>query len=424
MYIGHVTDCYLPRLGGIEWQVHDLATRQSAAGHQVEVVTNVPGAGSQGEIPVHRPRGEVGAEAIRYRSARRGSEVALSRGFDVLHVHASTCSPLAYWTVGGATRAGIPVVVTLHSLWSWAAGIYRVGNWVTRWGHLPVQWTAVSAAAARPMQRMLPAGVPVTVLPNGVDREQWLLPPAEAVRVGADGVPEVHVVSTLRFSHRKRPLPLVDMLREARTALDGRVRLRATLVGDGPMRRKVEAALRRCGLDDCVELPGRLERPAIAELFARADLYLAPAELESFGIAALEARCAGLPVLGRAGTGLAEFITPGVDGLLGASDAELVRSLVLLASDVPLRTSIARHNRHQPPRVSWPQILRSCQQLYAAASVSAGRPVPDMGAGAPIPGGRASLGVGGRSRAAQPVRTRAETAGHVLARAETAGHVP
>ena len=34
-----LTDCYLPRLGGIEVQVHDLATRLVAAGHEVEVFT-------------------------------------------------------------------------------------------------------------------------------------------------------------------------------------------------------------------------------------------------------------------------------------------------------------------------------------------------------------------------------------------------
>ena len=60
-----LTDCYLPRLGGIEVQVHDLATRLVAAGHEVEVFTATPGDGSQGVprrgtvdavdgIPVHR----------------------------------------------------------------------------------------------------------------------------------------------------------------------------------------------------------------------------------------------------------------------------------------------------------------------------------------------------------------------------------
>ena len=40
MRIAHVTDFYLPRLGGIELHVSDLSDRQRAAGHEVEVLTS------------------------------------------------------------------------------------------------------------------------------------------------------------------------------------------------------------------------------------------------------------------------------------------------------------------------------------------------------------------------------------------------
>jgi hypothetical protein len=39
----HISDCYLPRLGGIEVQVADLVHAQSEAGHEVEVATATPG---------------------------------------------------------------------------------------------------------------------------------------------------------------------------------------------------------------------------------------------------------------------------------------------------------------------------------------------------------------------------------------------
>src|SRR3954464_3887827 len=41
--VGLVTDCYVPRLGGIEMQVHDLARHLVAAGHDVVVITPTPG---------------------------------------------------------------------------------------------------------------------------------------------------------------------------------------------------------------------------------------------------------------------------------------------------------------------------------------------------------------------------------------------
>ena len=72
-----------------------------------------------------------------------------------------------------------------------------------------------------------------------------------------------------------------------------------------------------------VELPGRLDAAELRDLYARADVYAAPAVLEAFGIATLEARTAGLPVVARAGTGVEEFVADGVEGLLASSDGDV-----------------------------------------------------------------------------------------------------
>ncbi len=58
MRIAHVSDCFMPRMGGIERQVHDLALRQQAAGHDVEIITSVSGGDSATDdfpVLVHRP---------------------------------------------------------------------------------------------------------------------------------------------------------------------------------------------------------------------------------------------------------------------------------------------------------------------------------------------------------------------------------
>ena len=78
----------------------------------------------------------------------------------------------------------------------------------------------------------------------------------------------------------------------------------------------VARAVQPRGLGDWVDLPGRLTRFEIQQLYASADVYLAPAELESFGVAALEARCAGLPVIAMASGGVGEFVRPDIEGYL------------------------------------------------------------------------------------------------------------
>jgi glycosyltransferase involved in cell wall biosynthesis len=140
------------------------------------------------------------------------------------------------------------------------------------------------------------------------------------------------------------------------------------LVGEGPLRGRLERLVRRYGLEDCVELAGRLDRSAIRELYRRADLYVAPATMESFGIAALEARCAGLPVLARRRTGIADFVEHGVAGLLASSDRELAAALGAAAGSPELRGRISAHNRAHVPEVGWADVLQLCELEYKVAA--------------------------------------------------------
>ena len=182
---------------------------------------------------------------------------------------------------------------------------------------------------------MLRSATPVPVLPNGVQPELWQTHrlPRRPDRVV--------LVSVMRLAARKRPMQLLAMLRAARAQLPPELRLEAKIIGDGPKRRAMAGYLRKHRMD-WVELTGQLDQPAIREVFADADLYLSPARLESFGIAALEARCAGLPVIALAGTGVSDFISHDRNGLLVADDAGMVEAICALASSGSRRAALAR----------------------------------------------------------------------------------
>jgi glycosyltransferase involved in cell wall biosynthesis len=79
---------------------------------------------------------------------------------------------------------------------------------------------------------------------------------------------------------------------------------------------------------------GSLDREAIAERLALADLFVWPAFNEAFGMALLEAQASGLPVVAGTSLGVGEIVVSEVSGLLVApSDplalATAVRSLIL-----------------------------------------------------------------------------------------------
>lgn len=360
MRIAHVSDVYLPRLGGVELQVRDLAARQASAGHAPFVVTATP-AGvhqDQDQIPLVR----MGAPGIGpYRAVRDDDlcRVLHECRAEVVHAHVSAFSPLAWSAARLASVHGVPTVVSVHSMWHDMVPMmrwYARRRGAARW---PVAWAAVSTAAASAVRDALD-GTPVAVLPNGIDPASWLSPP-----VDRDGPPTV--VSVMRMVRRKRPRPLLRALFALHHAHPGR--FHAVLVGDGPLLPRLRAEVADAGLTSAVRLTGALPRHDIRALLAAADLYVAPAHRESFGIAALEARCAGLPVVARRGSGVADFVEHGVDGWLVGSDAEMISTVSGLLASPALLEEVARHNRAVVPHMRWDTALAAAEARYAAAAL-------------------------------------------------------
>ncbi|GAA4252192.1 glycosyltransferase family 4 protein [Dactylosporangium darangshiense] len=366
MRIAHVTDVYLPRLGGVELQVHDLATRQQTAGHETLVLTTTAGGRGPDDVPVLRV-GLVGAGPYRKVGARNLAETLQAHGVEAVHAHVSAFSPLAWTAARLAAAGGPPTVVSVHSMWHDIIPLVRrFARWqdAAAW---PVQWAAVSSAAASAVRAALD-GTPVAVLPNGIDPAAWLLPPAPPT----DPVPTL--ISVMRMVRRKRPRALLRTLLGLRATHPGR--FRAVLVGDGPLLPGLRREIAAAGAGDDIHLTGALDRTAIRALLSASSVYVAPAPRESFGIAALEARSAGLPVVARAGSGVADFISHGVEGWLVNSDEELRSTLAALLDDPSRAAAVALYNRSVAPCVRWETVLDAADALYARSAAFLGRRTP------------------------------------------------
>ena len=129
---------------------------------------------------------------------------------------------------------------------------------------------------------------------------------------------------------------------------------------------------------DWVSLPGRQPREQIRDLYRRADVFVAPADLESFGIAALEAHCAGVPVLAKSGNGIADFVRDEHDGLLCHDDAAMTAGLIRLCSQPLLRRALTGHRTARSP-VSWTSTLELTYAAYREAAAMCARSLDDVG---------------------------------------------
>lgn len=372
MKVALLSDCYLPRLGGIEVQVHDLAAQLSAHGHEVEVFTATPG--SHGErhgfveqvdgISVHRMAlrlpWELPVNPLAPPEVRR--RLAAGR-FDVAHVHMGVVSPFATDMADVALGLGLPTAITWHCLVERSQPVFRLTGHARRWDRRGAALSAVSGVAAASVEGIVGRGAQVEVLPNGIDVGQWAPP---TLREHPEGAP-VRVVAAMRLAARKRPVAVLEIAARARELLPPQSHFTLDLMGEGPERRRLERFAAAHHMESWVRLPGRVTRDELRERYWESDLYLTPARLEAFGIAALEARTAGLPVLARAGTGVTEFVEDGVDGLLAQDDEALAAALARLVADDTLRGQLAKHAATTPPRQSWPDVVALAAAEYARA---------------------------------------------------------
>ena len=182
---------------------------------------------------------------------------------------------------------------------------------------------------------------PIEVIPNFVDPEHYrsahpAVWPGDRSGAGAERVPTVVHISNYRPVKRA-----ADVIRVfARVA--GEVPARLVLVGDGPDLGPATDLARELGVLDRIRLIGVVDD--VAPYLRGADVLLLPSQTEAFGLVALEALAAGVPVVASRVGGLPEVVRHGVSGyLLPPGDVEgMARQAVALLRDRTLAQRLGR----------------------------------------------------------------------------------
>lgn len=371
--IAIATDWFAPRQGGIETQLVALAEGLGRRGHEVTVITSMPGAGQHSAYALRSiagpriPGTEVIATPTLLRDLRR-----LIAGFDVVHAHVSVVSPLGYAAAFAAARRQIPVVVTFHSVLRLKKLALSLINAVARLDRAGVVWCAVSELVAAQIGRAL--GTAVTVLPNGVDLEFW-----SGARGRMDRTSDVVTfVSAMRMHRKKRPRPLLRAF--GRAVADAGTPARLVLAGAGPELAALRLEAKRLGASTgaSVEFRDWLDAFALRRLYHESDAFVLPSIREAFGIAALEARAMGLPVIASRDAGCREFLRHGETALLCATDDDFVEAMTQMIRDPMLRQRLANaEHRRDLARYDWDRVIDDHERAYLAAiTLASGATVP------------------------------------------------
>ena len=361
MKVALVCDWFHPRVGGIERHLQDLAAALIGASHDVVVITPTPGDELVHGIRVRRivaPRAPRFGFLVTASGVRAVGNALADERVDVAHCHVSIVSPAAMGGAAQSVKRGVPTVVTFHSIVPQTRLLARAARATFGTARWPARFSAVSERVAREVRPI--SASEVTILGNGIDVNAWRIPPAPR----GDAV---QLISVMRLNAKKRPLVLVSLMRALNATLPRDRTVRLCVVGDGPERARLERAVSRHGLSKQIQLAGRRSPAEIRAMFASSDVFVLPTIRESFGIAALEARCAGLPVVAMNMSGVAGLIEHGREGLLADSDVQLASHVARLVCDDALRATISDNNRRTSPPFDWPRTLDAHLTIYREA---------------------------------------------------------
>ncbi|HUP13655.1 MAG TPA: N-acetyl-alpha-D-glucosaminyl L-malate synthase BshA, partial [Niastella sp.] len=276
-------------------------------------------------------------------------DVIVNNNIDLLHVHyAIPHASAAYMAKKILEKQGkiLPVITTLHG-----TDITLVGRDKT---FAPVVTfsinesdaiTAVSQNLAEETYRHFKIEKEIKVIQNFVDVKRFRKKPIDAFRRVIAPHNEKVVLHASNFRKLKRVTDVVRIFAE----INKKVPSKLLFVGDGPERPAAEGLARELGIYDETRFVGRQEQ--IEEVLAISDLFLLPSDYESFGLAALEAMAAGVPVVSSNAGGLPEVNIEGETGYLAdVGDVETMsqRAIELLSDEHKLqkfKTKAAAHAR-------------------------------------------------------------------------------
>src|SRR4051794_8729300 len=380
-----VYDCLFPyTVGGAERWYRNLAQRLGADGHEVTYVTlrQWP-RGERGEVPGVRVIA-VGPRLALYRAAgqRRilpplvfGAGVLWhllghGRRYDVIHTASFPYfSLLAVAIVRPLHRFGL--VVDRHELWTrdyWHEYLGtrggQVGWWVQRLClRVPQRAFCFAELTADRLRAEAIAG-PVTVLEG-----EYVGPLTPLAPRPADPV----VVFAGRHIPEKRATSIVPAVAAARRNLPD---LQARILGDGPERDAVLAAIVEHGLADSVEAPGFVSSEVVVADLARALCMILPSRREGYGLVVVEAAAVGTPsvVVAGADNAATELVEDGVNGFIAESHAaaDLADAIIrVYRAGAQLRASTADWFERNARRLSLEDSLDRVAASYdddAAAS--------------------------------------------------------
>ncbi len=318
MRIGIV--CY-PTFGGSGVLATELGKALAQKGHAVHFITYQQPVRLNGFIPnIFYHEVQVPTYPLfdypPYETALASTmvDVIKNNDLDLLHVHyAIPHASAAYMAKRILEKEGkhIPVITTLHGTDITLVGRDKMYAPVVAFSiNQSDAITAVSNDLRDETYKVFKIEKEIEVIYNFVDVHRFTRKPIDAFRKVIAPKGERILLHASNFRKIKRVEDVVKIFHEVHKQIPSKL----LFVGDGPERQMTEELSRSLGVDEDIRFVGKQEQ--MEDILAIADLFLLTSDYESFGLAALEAMAAGVPVVSTNAGGLKEIMIQGQTGYM------------------------------------------------------------------------------------------------------------
>lgn len=299
-------------------------------------------------------------------------EVSTYEELDIIHVHYAVPHATSAYLAKQILNGKAPkIITTLHGTDITLVGQDRSYLPITRFSI--VQSDAVTAPSqflrrATYDKLNISTTFPIEVIPNFVDTNKFRPKSDNDINPAAHllgGCPRQSGTKVLIHVSNFRPVKRISDLIKAFAIVNKEVKSHLVLVGDGPERSNAESLVRELGVEKSVCFLGKQE--SFVPWLQNADLFLLPSELESFGLAALEAMSCGVPVVATNAQGISEVVNHGETGLLSevGDYATLAENCITLLKSEDMRKSYAESaRRHAVDKFNQEMIISQYESFY------------------------------------------------------------
>ena len=229
------------------------------------------------------------------------------------------------------TNRDLKIITTLHGTDVTLVGSDKSFKEITRFSiNTSDATTAVSQHLKNEVCRTFHRCDNIEVIYNFVDSDKYQ--PGDIGGLRAKFAPEGEKI--IIHMSNFRPLKRIPDVIDTFTKIRRRIKSKLILIGEGPEISSACEIIKENDLSGDVIFMG--SRQNVSKILSAGDLFLLPSEHESFGLAAMEALCCGVPAIGTALTGLPELIDNGKSGYIcniGDTECMAARALELLTDE-------------------------------------------------------------------------------------------